>query len=292
MSGLGGVLKTLVSSPRDIRLAAESTAFQRRRGRSFEVVSREYYGKVSLARKELENKPAASSVEEPILSRRTLNHFAFFRFRKAHETAAVADRVEVHRRWLEALRSAAARVEVFQVFPTRADADVLVWSALPYEDDQTPRRFFEAFAKATLPYRRYVKSTEILWGMTRPSPYVSGKKPRGMDPIEGKRQSYLTLYPFVKTAQWYGMGRESRQGMMNEHIRIGRQFPEVDQLLLYSFGLQDQEFVVVYEMEDLPRYSELVSQLRSCDGRPFTERDTPIYTAVHHPAEETLALWE
>ncbi|MCH9651079.1 MAG: chlorite dismutase family protein [Deltaproteobacteria bacterium] len=226
------------------------------------------------------------------MSRRTLNHFAFFRFRKAHETMAAEDRAQFHRRWLEALRSAAAQVEVYQVFPTRADADILVWSALPYEDDQTPRHFFEAFAKATLPFRRYVKSTEILWGMTRPSPYVGGKKPRGMDPIEGKRQSYLTLYPFVKTAEWYGMGREARQGMMNEHIRIGRQFPEVDQLLLYSFGLQDQEFVVVYEMEDLPRYSELVSQLRGCDGRPFTERDTPIYTAVHHAAEDTLALWE
>ncbi len=202
------------------------------------------------------------------------------------------ERAAFHRQWLEDLGRGADRFEIYQVFPTRANADILVWSALSYDSDETPRRFFDAFARATIPHRRYIEATEIFWGMTRPSPYAGGKKPRGMDPIEGRRQSYLTLYPFVKTADWYAMSREARQGMMNEHIRVGREFPEVDQLLLYSFGLQDQEFVVIYEMEDLPRYSELVSQLRSCEGRRFTLRDTPIFTAVHRPAQETLALWE
>ena len=50
------------------------------------------------------------------------------------------------------------------------------------------------------------------------------------------------------------MSREARQGMMNEHIRIGKQYEDINQLLLYSFGLQDQEFVVVYETENLPLF--------------------------------------
>jgi chlorite dismutase len=88
------------------------------------------------------------------------------------------------------------------------------------------------------------------------------------------------------------MSREARQGMMNEHIRIGKQYEDIKQLLLYSFGLQDQEFVVVYETEDLPRFSDLVNELRDTEARRYTSQDTPVYTAIYHPAEETLALWK
>jgi chlorite dismutase len=100
------------------------------------------------------------------------------------------------------------------------------------------------------------------------------------------------MYPFVKTVEWYLMSREARQGMMNEHIRIGKQYPEITQLLLYSIGIQDQEFIVVYETDDLTQFSDLVYELRDSEARRFTERDTPLYTAIYHPAEETLALWE
>jgi chlorite dismutase len=88
------------------------------------------------------------------------------------------------------------------------------------------------------------------------------------------------------------MSREARQGMMNEHIRIGKQYEEITQLLLYSFGVQDQEFVVVYEMDDIQRFSDLVNELRSTEGRRYTLRDTPLHAAIYHPAEETLALWK
>jgi chlorite dismutase len=79
--------------------------------------------------------------------------------------------------------------------------------------------------------------------------------------------------------------------MMNEHIRIGKQYEDITQLLLYSFGVQDQEFIVVYETDDLPHFSDLVNELRGVDGRRYTLRDTPLHTAFYHPAEETLALW-
>ena len=87
------------------------------------------------------------------------------------------------------------------------------------------------------------------------------------------------------------MSRDVRQGMMNEHIRIGKQNPEITQLLLYSFGVQDQEFVVVYETEDLTMFSDLVTTLCGSEARRYALRDTPLHTAIYHPAEETLALW-
>ena len=49
--------------------------------------------------------------------------------------------------------------------------------------------------------------------------------------------------------------------------------------------------MVVYETDDLVRFSELVTELRSSDARAYTLSDTPVHTALYHPAGETLALW-
>jgi chlorite dismutase len=78
--------------------------------------------------------------------------------------------------------------------------------------------------------------------------------------------------------------------MMNEHMRIGHDYADIRQVLLYSTGVDDQEFVVAYEMEDLPRFSELVVALRDTEARRYTLRDTPIITGIHRPLRETLAL--
>ena len=67
---------------------------------------------------------------------------------------------------------------------------------------------------------------------------------------------------------------------MNEHIRIGKQYRDITQLLLYSFGLQDQEFVVVYETDDLSLFSSLVYDLSDTEARRYTRRDTPLHTGI------------
>jgi chlorite dismutase len=84
------------------------------------------------------------------------------------------------------------------------------------------------------------------------------------------------------------MSRDARQGMMNEHIRVGREYEDIMQLLLYSTGLQDHEFVVSYETDDLARFSELVVALRATEGRRYTSKDTPILTAIHEPLADIL----
>ncbi|MCH8978559.1 MAG: chlorite dismutase family protein, partial [Armatimonadetes bacterium] len=113
-----------------------------------------------------------------------------------------------------------------------------------------------------------------------------GKTEQDIDPFDGDRSRYFVIYPFAKTKEWYLMTKDSRQGMMNEHIKKGKEYPEIKQQLLYSFGLQDQEFVVSYEMEDLAMFSKLVHELRSTQGRIYTALDTPIITGVHRTPEE------
>lgn len=222
---------------------------------------------------------------------RTLNHFAYFRFTDSYWPLSAEARAAFHEKWLAGLRAAAQHVDIYQVFPSESGVDFLVWSALPADDPGAAARFFTDFARAANPFRAYLHAEAILWGYTRPSQYTKTRSTQEIDPFADTRKPYLVVYPFVKTDEWYALGREARQGMMNEHIRLGKQYEDITQLLLYSFGIQDQEFVVVYETDHLPRFSDLVNELRSTDGRRYTLRDTPLHTAVYHPAEETLALW-
>lgn len=222
---------------------------------------------------------------------RWLNHFSLFSFTEQHYNLSTAERKQSLVAWLKGLRLASPCVELYQVYPAQADADILVWSAMEAGEADGTGQFFTQFAAATNPYRRLIHPRSILWGYTQPSQYTKTRSNQEIDPFNSPRAPYLIIYPFVKTISWYLMSREVRQGLMNEHIRIGKQYPEIKQLLLYSFGLQDQEFIVVYETADLSQFSNLVYELRSSEVRRYTERDTPLFTAVYHPAEETLNLW-
>lgn len=223
-------------------------------------------------------------------SARTFNHFALFSFRDAYWSLSTEDRADLHKNWLSGLGAAAQKVDVFQA--TEHDVDLIVWSAIEVQENQDTAIFFEKFTKALTPYRHVLEQKDSLWGFTRPSQYSKARSRQEIDPFSHERKPYLIIYPFSKTTEWYLMSREARQGMMNEHIRIGKQYDDISQLLLYSFGLQNQEFVVVYETDDLTRFSDLVNELRDTEARRYTLRDTPLHTAIYHTAEETLALWK
>jgi chlorite dismutase len=222
---------------------------------------------------------------------RTLNHFSLFAFTEAYWSLDGQAKASFHQHWLDGLCAAASTVDIYQ--NAGAQAELLVWCAREAEDPSTASDFFAKLATATSPFRNLICPVESVWGFTRPSQYTkAARSAQEIDPFATTRKRYLVAYPFAKTAEWYLMSREARQGMMNEHIRIGKQYEEIQQLLLYSFGLQDQEFVVVYETDDLPRFSDLVNELRDTEARRYTLQDTPVYTAIYHPAQETLALWK
>jgi chlorite dismutase len=222
----------------------------------------------------------------------TLNHFSFFTFTSSYYNQDQLARKTLHKELLEGLRKASENLDIYQVYPIQSGVDILVWSALQVEDPQAPCNFFDRFARATNPYRSFLEPKSAYWGFTKPSQYTKTRSTQEIDPFSKDRKPYLILYPFIKTVDWYLMSREARQGMMNEHIRVGKTYQEISQLLLYSFGLQDQEFIVVYEADDLTRFSDLVYELRSTEARRYTERDTPNFSAVYHPPQETFALWE
>ena len=104
---------------------------------------------------------------------------------------------------------------------------------------------------------------------------------RPIDPFQPRSRKYLVVYPFAKTQAWYATDAEERRAMMAEHIRVGRDHPGIEQQLLYCTGLQDHEFVVVYETDDLAAFTALVSELRRTEARAFTLLDAPVQVGIH-----------
>ncbi len=219
---------------------------------------------------------------------KTINHFMFLKLNESFWALSNEKRAAFFPAFARDLQGAAACSNFYQISPMKAEADFLIWNAAPLEGEKDESTFFERVARVVNLRREWAQPVVDLWGYTKPSVYSRAPSAQEIDPFAAQRPAYLVLYPFVKTIRWYLMGKDTRQGMMNEHIRIGHQYPEIKQLLLYSFGVQDQECVVVYETENLYKFSELVNDLRGSDVREYTERDTPVYTGIWR-SPETLA---
>lgn len=166
---------------------------------------------------------------------------------------------------------------VYSTEGLRKEMDILVFQMhkeLPHLTERTKKIKRELGEKISIPL--------IMTGIIRKSKYGS-KVPIEDYAIVGnsKRGKYLVVYPFVKTPEWYLEDFKKRAEMMAEHIKIGRKYPQVKQLLAYSFGIDDQEFIVAYETDDLVAFQDLVMELRETQARKYTLRDTPIITAIH-----------
>jgi len=137
---------------------------------------------------------------------------------------------------------------------------------------------------------RWLTVRHSLIGRIGPSQYVRKPTNQEQSLFSGERSRYLVVYPFTKSTDWYLLSKETRQGVMNEHMRVGHEYPMIRQALGYSFGLDSQEFVVAYETDDLVAFGDLVRALRSTESRRSTVSDTPILLGIHRSMDEILDL--
>ncbi|MGK2851208.1 MAG: chlorite dismutase family protein [Candidatus Limnocylindrales bacterium] len=137
---------------------------------------------------------------------------------------------------------------------------------------------------------RWLQVRHSLLGRIAGSQYVVKPTDQERSVLDGEPKRYLIVYPFTKTTDWYLLGREARQGVMNEHMRVGRGYPMVRQLLAYSFGLDDGDFLVAYDTDDLAAFGELVRELRATESRRSTVNDRPIIVGIRHDIGEIARL--
>ncbi len=176
-------------------------------------------------------------------------------------------------------------LRTYSTLGLRHDTDFLLW--LLSRDLAPIQTFLEGLRRSTL--SPYLENTHTFLAVTRESTYVKEHKGEPhAEVIPSGTGQYLFLYPFVKTREWYRLPLEERHRMMNEHIRIGHQFPGIRINTSYSFGLDDQDFVVSFEGDDPKEFVTLVMRLRESDGSRYTQRDTPIFTCAKRPFEEIL----
>ena len=137
----------------------------------------------------------------------------------------------------------------------------------------------------------YLRTPYAYLSMTKRSQYVKGEgrsmHKRGQI-VWNPDSRYLLIYPMVKTRAWYQLSKPARQGIMNEHIATGHQFPTVKINTTYSFGIDDQEFVVAFETDHVGDFLDLMMALRETEASRYTERDTPIFTCISCTVEEAL----
>jgi chlorite dismutase len=180
-------------------------------------------------------------------------------------------------------------MHAYSIAGLRANADFMIWR-IGYSLD--PVQEMTARLNRTV-LGRYLEATQSFLSMTKRSMYIDKDNPEHVEDrlhIVPGQSKYLFVYPFVKTRQWYALPVEERQGMMDEHIRIGSKYQSVKLHTTYSFGLDDQEFVVAFETDEPADFLDLVQELRETKASSYTLRDTPMYTCRQRTLAECLEM--
>ena len=171
-------------------------------------------------------------------------------------------------------------LRAFSLVGTRGDADLMLLSQA--ENLERIHEFHVVLAQSGL--MKWCSVPYSFLAMTKPSEYSEESRLE----VRPGSSRYLFVYPFVKTRAWYALPAEERYRIMQDHIRVGREFPSVDLNTSYSFGLDDQEFVVAFETDNPADFLDLVHRLRTTESSSYTLRDTPTFTCIACSVERAL----
>jgi chlorite dismutase len=136
----------------------------------------------------------------------------------------------------------------------------------------------------------YLSQVHTFLSLQRRSQYVNKVKGAGegleLLPGQGK---FLFVYPFTKTRAWYRLSPHARQGMMDEHIAASAPFKGVSLNSSYSYGIDDQDFVVAFDSDYPQEFVDLVGRLRYTEASLYTQRDTPMFTCAKASIDAIVA---
>jgi chlorite dismutase len=231
--------------------------------------------------------PAAGAQAEQ--TPRQYVNFAFYRLDPAWRRLPQRDRDIGKKDFKVVMEEFASQMIIrnFTLVGIRADADLMLWR-ISYDLDLFQRMSTKLL---TTGLGSYLIPSYSYLAMTKRSTYVDKLDPDHpadrVRVVPGKAK-YLFVYPFVKNRDWYRMSQAARQGMMDEHIEVGTKYRSVKLNTTYSFGLDDQEFVVAFETDQPGDFLDLVMELRGTEATRFTARDTPTFTCLGRSLDEAL----
>ncbi|HKB78722.1 MAG TPA: chlorite dismutase family protein [Thermoanaerobaculia bacterium] len=237
----------------------------------------------------IETHPQTSGADDKSLKRQFVN-FMFFKADRALRRESADFKLQAKREFAEIVRRYDGPMMLlpYSNVGLKPNVDFMLWR-ISFEVEPLQQMAAE-INKSLL--GRYLDIPVSYLAMTKHSQYVSehvheGQEGRRLRIVPGKRP-YLFVYPFVKTRDWYLLPQAERQRIMNEHIAIGHKYPRVKINTTYSFGLDDQDFVVAFEADKPEEFLDLVQELRETESSKYTVRDTPMYTCRRGAIEEIL----
>jgi chlorite dismutase len=221
--------------------------------------------------------------------------FAFFavrpEWRQRSDELREGDRAEVVALIRDIDSRENALLRTYSLVGTRGDADFMTWLVSDRIEDL--HEFSARLNHTSL--GAFLTSPYSYFSMTKQSMYVEKHEHRNQEGrsnrliIAPTNRRYLFVYPFVKTRAWYRLSREERQRQMSEHIAMGHRYPGVKINTTYSFGLDDQEFVVAFESDSVADFLDLVQEMRESEASTHTVRDVPSFTCMLMTPEDALA---
>jgi chlorite dismutase len=100
-------------------------------------------------------------------------------------------------------------------------------------------------------------------------------------------KDFICVYPFVRSYEWYLLADDERRALLSEHGQMARDFPDVRANTIASFALNDYEWILAFEADDLSRIVDLMRHLRGSETRRHVREEVPFFTG---PRVEVGAL--
>jgi chlorite dismutase len=223
------------------------------------------------------------STFEPRPGQRQMVKFTFFKVNAAWRLLDGEQRARQIAEFADVVQTWARRnlVRCYSTMGMRGDADFMIWQ-VSYDLDDIQRMAGELLGTAL---GGYLATPYSYLSMTKNSAYVEKYAGPGEDratrlALAPGEHRYLFVYPLTKMREWYGLPAQERQQIMNQHIAIGATYPTVKINTTYSFGLDDQEFVLAFESDEPGDFLDLVQELRGSTSSAYTLTDVPIFTCI------------
>ena len=183
---------------------------------------------------------------------------------------------EASREFLELLQAASKRMKIrtYSTLGLRHESEFMIWTISPSLENI---QVLSSKIYTTI-LGKYIEPVATFLSLTRRSIYSNQVK-RGFEMDQDPLQ-YVVVYPFIKSREWYLLPFEERKEMMEEHIKVGRKYPEILLNTTYSFGIGDQDFMLAFETNSLSRFQDLIIDLRETRVSRYIIKDTPMIPCV------------
>ena len=174
---------------------------------------------------------------------------------------------------------------IYDITAFRADAQFVLWfHAAQAEQIQLA---VKKFGHTSL--GRAVTPVWAAMGLHRPAEFNKGHVPAFMAGAPAKK--WLSLYPFVRSYDWYLLPEEERRAMLIEHGMKGREYSGIISNTVSAFALGDYEWILALESDDLHEIVDMMRELRSTQARRHVREEIPFYTGRLVEQRELVELF-